>query len=58
MSVSVELLTRDMEKAEVINNIFALVYTGNCSFYTSQVTKSQGRDWRNEVPLVVGEDQV
>ncbi|GAB0189071.1 mitochondrial enolase superfamily member 1 [Grus japonensis] len=45
-----------MEKAEVLNHFFALVFTGKCLSHTAQVTG--GRDWENAEPPTVGEDQV
>ncbi|GAB0190800.1 mitochondrial enolase superfamily member 1 [Grus japonensis] len=47
-----------MEKAEVLNDFFASVFTGKCSSHTTQVTEGKGRDWENEEPPTVGEDQV
>ena len=47
-----------MEKAEVLNDFFASVFTGKCSSHTVQVTEGKGRDWENEEPPTIGEDQV
>ena len=58
MSETGDLATTDMEKAEVLNNFFASVFTGKCSSHTTQLTESKGRDWETEVPPTVGEDQV
>jgi len=53
-----DLVIQNMEKAEVFNDFFASVFTGNCSSHKTQVTESKGRDWENEEPPTVGEDQV
>ncbi|GAB0204066.1 mitochondrial enolase superfamily member 1 [Grus japonensis] len=45
-----------MEKAEVLNDFFASVFTGKASSHTAQVT--EGRDWENAEPPTVGGDQV
>ncbi|GAB0176995.1 mitochondrial enolase superfamily member 1 [Grus japonensis] len=47
-----------MEKAEVLNDFFASVFTGKCLSHTAQVTEGKGRDWENAEPPTVGEDQV
>jgi len=53
-----DLVTWDMEMAEVLIDFFASVFTGKCSRHIAQVTEDKGRDWENEEPPTVGEDQV
>ncbi|GAB0190175.1 mitochondrial enolase superfamily member 1 [Grus japonensis] len=50
-----DLVTQDMEEAEVLNDFFDSVFTGKCLSHTAQV--AEGRDWENAEPPTVG-DQV
>lgn len=50
-------VTTDEEKAEVLNDKFALVFTGNLSSHTSQVEELQDWDWGGKVLLTEREDQ-
>uniref|UniRef100_A0A672UQA6 Reverse transcriptase domain-containing protein n=1 Tax=Strigops habroptila TaxID=2489341 RepID=A0A672UQA6_STRHB len=57
--LSGELATMDLEKAEVLNDAFASVFTGKCSDHTAQDLKGRSRDCENEdLRPTVGEDQV
>jgi len=53
-----DLPTRDVEKTEVLNDIFASVFNSKCSSHNTQVAEGKGGDWENEEPPTVGEDQV
>jgi len=53
-----DLVTRNMEKAEVLNDTFVSVFTCKCSSHTAQVTEDRGRDWENAELSTLREDQV
>ncbi|PKU36836.1 rna-directed dna polymerase from mobile element jockey- hypothetical protein [Limosa lapponica baueri] len=53
MSKTGKLVTTDEEKADVLNNYFASVFTGNLSLHTSQVDGPQDRDRGSKVPPTV-----
>ena len=51
-----DLVTQDMETAEVLDDFFASVFLCKCSSHTAQVTEGKGRDWENEeLPTVAGD---
>jgi len=58
MSETGKLVTADEEKAEVLHNIFASVFTSNLSPHPSQVDGWHEGDQEGKIPPVVSEDQV
>jgi len=53
-----DLVTQDMEKTEVLTDFFALVFTDKRSSHAAQATEGKGRDWENEEPPTVEEEQL
>ena len=58
MSDTCKLVATEKEKAEVLNNFFALIFSGNCSPHSPQVFGLVGGDWQSNVPPTVSKDQV
>ncbi|KAJ7427303.1 hypothetical protein WISP_08354 [Willisornis vidua] len=43
-----DLVTQDMEKAEVLNDVFVLLFTGKCFRHTTPVKQHKGGHWEDE----------
>jgi len=52
------LITTGKEKAEVLTNFFASVFTSDCSTHSSQVKGSEGGNCGSDAPSTVSKDQV
>lgn len=42
-----DLVSQDMEKAEVLRDFFTSIFTGKCSSHTVLLSKGKGRDREN-----------
>jgi len=53
-----DLVTWNMDKAEVLCDFSASIFIGKRSSHTTQVIEGKGRDQENEEPPTAGEDQI
>lgn len=51
------MATRDMEKADVLNNFFASIFTGKGSSCSTWFAEGKYKNWKKEDLPVVSEDQ-
>lgn len=50
------LVTWDMEKAEVLSHVSDSAFMASCSSHTAQAAGGKGREWENKEPPTGGED--
>ena len=53
-----DLVTRNMEEAEVLNDLFGSVFTGKSSTHTAQVAENNGKKLEKVDLHAVSEEQV
>lgn len=51
-------MTKDIEKTDVLNAVFALVFTGKTSTAQSQALEMNGKIWSKEDLFLVEKDQI
>jgi len=53
-----DLVTQEVEKAEVLSDVFASIFIRKCSSHTTQLADSNSREWENDELPTVGDNQV